>query len=344
MNWLDLFASLLSKQQGQNWRGPFMRVHKSEKRREVTLQGFCWPFACCHSPSWHHFSTKARKLLWSPFDFLLGVPVFYLVLSRPIKNDTSPLAHWSHSRIKDSPYSLHHSAPDSQNLQQLEILTEVFSAQIPSEGAVIRPQDAHHLPEQTQKTTVWCSMELTVPRQMAVTWLTSLRKCRENEVRPRTPARPRDRKGVIFACVAKNGNLISESRKPPFPSNRFQWASKWLAVTYPQSKSQAITDCHNGQPRRLAKNENRRDSFLIFCLIERHIKILWQKWKACPWKRIIVSNFHCTQCSVKRYKILLPWEKGLWNAFPLLRFAQPSLSRSRIKMVHTWGPGPPSYV
>ena len=159
MNWLDLFASLLSKQQGQNWRGPFMRVHKSEKRREVTLQGFCWPFACCHSPSWHHFSTKARKLLWSPFDFLLGVPVFYLVLSRPIKNDTSPLAHWSHSRIKDSPYSLHHSAPDSQNLQQLEILTEVFSAQIPSEGAVIRPQDAHHLPEQTQKTTVWCSME-----------------------------------------------------------------------------------------------------------------------------------------------------------------------------------------
>ena len=186
--------------------------------------------------------------------------------------------------------------------------------------------------------------ELTVPRQMAVTWLTSLRKCRENEVRPRTPARPRDRKGVIFACVAKNGNLISESRKPPFPSNRFQWASKWLAVTYPQSKSQAITDCHNGQPRRLAKNENRRDSFLIFCLIERHIKILWQKWKACPWKRIIVSNFHCTQCSVKRYRILLPWEKGLWNAFPLHRFAQPSLSGSRIKMVHTWGPGPPSYV
>lgn len=184
--------------------------------------------------------------------------------------------------------------------------------------------------------------ESTVQRQMAVNWLTSLRKCRENEVRPRTPTRPRDRKGVIFACVAKNGKLISESRKPPVPTNRFQGASKWLAVTYPQSNSQAITDCHDGQPRPLAKSENRRDSFLIFCLTERYIKILWQKWKAHLWKRIIVSNFHCTQCSVKRYKILLPWEKVLRNAFSFRRFAQPLLSRCRVKMVHAWVPGPPS--
>lgn len=83
-----------------------------------------------------------------------------LVLSWPTKKDTVPLSPRSYCRIKDGPYLLPRSAPGGQNLPQLAPLTKVFPAQTPSGGALIRtPQDAHHLPKQTQKTTAWCSTE-----------------------------------------------------------------------------------------------------------------------------------------------------------------------------------------
>jgi hypothetical protein len=36
---------------------------------------------------------------------------------------------------------------------------------------------------------------------------------------PKTPARPKERKGIFFVYTAKNGKILTGSRKPPFYKN-----------------------------------------------------------------------------------------------------------------------------
>ena len=110
--------------------------NKEEQRRA----GIFTPTAHCllPLPSAFSFSTKSAQLLQSPLDFLFASlcsgliqwPVkraYFLCLAVPIGSSRIALI-----RSLCGP-------PEGQNLPQLEILREIVSTQISSQGAVIRP-------------------------------------------------------------------------------------------------------------------------------------------------------------------------------------------------------------
>lgn len=155
-----------------------------------------------------------------------------LILSWPVKNGTFPLPYCSYNRIKDWPYPIPHFSHKSQNLE-FEILTKVFSAQILSQRAVLRtvrlPQDAHHLQEQTQKTTVWCSIEWVNGTKTDGRKLTK----ELEEVQTMWRAGPKLQQGQgaerqsLLLCGAKIRADHWKQRATIPHKYRFQWTSDW---------------------------------------------------------------------------------------------------------------------
>lgn len=120
-------------------------------------------FACWSSPSWYHLSTQVRKLLLSPFDFLLCFPVFCLILaSKERHSSTVSLFLLQNQRwpLSAPPFCILMAKICHTCDSHKGILCRSLLRALSLEQPVIRtPQDAHHLPEQTQETTVWYSIE-----------------------------------------------------------------------------------------------------------------------------------------------------------------------------------------
>lgn len=201
-------------------------LHKLEKRRGVALHGFCWLFCS-------HVEILLCDIIFPPRPenyfsprLIFSYASLCSVLSWPVKNDTLPLSPCSYCRIEDGPSLLPHSASWWPKSATLAILTKVFSAD-PFWGgchysSLSLEHCRMHLISQNRHRKQLYGVQLsgwTAQRQMAVNWLTSLRKYREIEVQAQNSRKAKGQKGVIFACVTENDKLISGSRKPPFHMN-----------------------------------------------------------------------------------------------------------------------------
>lgn len=163
-----------------------------------------------------------------PGQKITSVPVWfslthlYFVSSWPVKNDTLPLPPCSYCRTEDGPFCILTARICHICDSHKGILCRSFPRALSLEQPVIRtPQDAPHFPEQTRKQLYGVQLSgLTVQRQMAVNWLTSLRKDRESEVQAQNSRKAKGQKGSRFClCHRKWHKLISGSRKPPFHTN-----------------------------------------------------------------------------------------------------------------------------
>lgn len=181
-------------------------------------------FACWNSSLWYHLSTQARKLLQSPFDFLLCIPIFCIMLaSKEWHSSTVSLFLLQNQRwpLSAPPFCILMAKICHTCDSHKGILCRSLLRELSLEQPVIRtPQDAHHLPEQTQETLYGVQLSgLTVQRQMAINWLTSLRKYRESKVQAQNSRKAKGQKGSHFCLCYRKWQADPRSRKPPFHTN-----------------------------------------------------------------------------------------------------------------------------